>query len=111
MTTKKQKGKNMVENKKYPFVMIEIATDTDKGSETYKEKYVHIQYANLMTISKSLDLDLSNIPDHLKSYKEVSEFGAIAKTLTELLIDSNAPTLIDFLSLHQFPRHNLQIPL
>ena len=65
----------------------------------YKEKYVHIQYANLMTISKSLDLDLSNIPDHLKSYKEVSEFGAIAKTLTELLIDSNAPTLIDFLSL------------
>ena len=42
MTTKKQKGKNMVENKKYPFVMIEITTDTDKGSETYKEKYVHV---------------------------------------------------------------------
>ena len=32
----------MIENKTYPFVMIEIATDTDKGSEHYKEKYVHV---------------------------------------------------------------------
>ena len=72
----------------------------------YKEKYVDIQYANLMTISKSLDLDLSDSSEHiditkkhLKNYEEVFEFGTIAKTLTEVLIDSNAPTLIDFLSL------------
>ena len=32
----------MIENKKYPFVMIEVQTDTDKSSETYKEKYVHV---------------------------------------------------------------------
>tara|TARA_R110000764_G_scaffold121879_1_gene209502 strand:+ start:195 stop:464 length:270 start_codon:yes stop_codon:yes gene_type:complete len=32
----------MIENKTYPFVMIEVQTDTDKSSETYKEKYVHV---------------------------------------------------------------------
>ena len=32
----------MIENKKYPFVMIEVQMDTDKSSETYKEKYVHV---------------------------------------------------------------------
>lgn len=72
----------------------------------YKEKYVDIQYANLMTISKSLDLDLKNSKHHidtgkkhLKKYEEVFEFGSIAKTLTSILTYSNAPNLIDFLSI------------
>ena len=30
----------MKEEKKYPFLMIEIWTDPDKTSDTYQEKYV-----------------------------------------------------------------------
>ncbi len=29
-------------DKEYPFIMIEIQTDVDKGSDTYREKYVHV---------------------------------------------------------------------
>ena len=72
----------------------------------YKEKYVDIEYANLMTVSKSLDLDLSSASNHIErgkkhldNYEDVFEFGAVAKTLTKLLEDASAPILIDFLSL------------
>ena len=83
------------------FIFCNACVDFD-----YKKKYVDIQYANLMTISKNLHLDLNNSSDHinlakknLKKYEEVFEFGSVAKTLTELLTDSNAPKLIDFLSI------------
>ena len=32
----------MKEEKKYPFIMMEIWTDQDKRSETYQEKYVTV---------------------------------------------------------------------
>jgi hypothetical protein len=31
-----------MKEEKYPFLMIEIGTDTDKTSETYKEKYITV---------------------------------------------------------------------
>lgn len=72
----------------------------------YDQKYVDIQYANLMSISKNLDLDLEDKQAHIEKGKQflnenenVFEFGAVAKPLTELLDASEAPSLIDFLSL------------
>ena len=72
----------------------------------YDQKYVKMQYANLMTISNNLDLDLEDKQAHIQKGKNsldknenVFEFGAVAKPLTELLEASEAPRLIDFLSL------------
>jgi len=72
----------------------------------YKEKYVDIKYANLMSISENLDLDLTDKDKHIKSaenflsnHEEVFSFGAVASTLNSILIKSNAPRQIDFLSL------------
>ena len=37
-----RRGVSMKEEKKYPFIMMEICTDQDKRSETYREKYVTV---------------------------------------------------------------------
>jgi FkbM family methyltransferase len=75
-------------------------------SYDYKEKYVDIRYANLMSISQNLELDLndkdahiSNGEKNLSNSEEVFSFGAVAATLNSLLKKSNAPKEIDFLSL------------
>jgi FkbM family methyltransferase len=71
----------------------------------YKEKFVEIQYANLMSISRSLELDLTNVDQHIedsgitKKNAGTFTFGAVAKTLNLILQESNAPRFIDFLSL------------
>jgi len=72
----------------------------------YKEKYVDIKYANLMTVSQNLSLDLENFEEHVQigaqflgRNENVFEFGSVAKTLTSILEDSNSPNVIDFLSL------------
>lgn len=72
----------------------------------YKEKYVDIKYANLMSISENLELDLDDKDEHIQNGKEflsrnedVFSFGATAATLTSILEKSNAPKEIDFLSL------------
>jgi len=72
----------------------------------YKDKYVDIRYANLMSISESLKLDLRDKDAHiqrgknfLSSNEDVFSFGAVAETLTAILKKSNAPKEIDFLSL------------
>lgn len=72
----------------------------------YKDKYVDIRYANLMSISENLDLDLEDKEEHLlsgkkhlSSYEDIFSFGAVAATLTSILEKSNAPKVIDFLSL------------
>ena len=72
----------------------------------YKDKYVDIKYANLMSISENLELDLDDKDAHIKSGEKflsvnegVFSFGAVAETLTSLLKKSNAPKEIDFLSL------------
>lgn len=72
----------------------------------YKEKYVDIKYANLMSISNNLDLDLEDKNIHIKNAKKFLKneeiffsFGAEARTLTELLVEAKAPKCVDFLSL------------
>jgi FkbM family methyltransferase len=72
----------------------------------YKEKYVDIKYANLMSISENLELDLEDKDAHIQASKkflsaneDVFSFGAVAATLTSILKKSNAPKEIDFLSL------------
>ena len=72
----------------------------------YKDKYVPIKYSNLMSISNGLETDLINKEEHFNSSlkfldknEKIIEFGAVAKTLTEILQQSNAPKNIDFFSL------------
>jgi len=71
----------------------------------YKEKYVDMKYANLMSISDNLNLQLNkerhikNAKKHLKNNEVVISFGAKARTLNEILEESKAPKMIDFLSL------------
>lgn len=72
----------------------------------YKEKYVDIRYADLMSISEKLDLDIfdqhshmENARKHLAKNEEIVCFGALAATLDSLLKRSKAPREIDFMSL------------
>lgn len=72
----------------------------------YDREFVRIAYSNLMSTPVSLE---SDIPDpraqaklggqFLSNDETVFEFGALARTLNSLLLDANAPKLIDFLSL------------
>jgi len=72
----------------------------------YVDKYVDIKYANLMSISNNLDLDLSNkklhiekAKKHLRNNEIVFSFGAKSRTLNDILDEAKAPLNIDFLSL------------
>ena len=75
----------------------------------YKEKFVEVIYSDLLTAPINLETDLLNISDHAQVGKEfflpeddkknTYTFGAPATTLNQLLINSKAPNLIDFLSL------------
>lgn len=72
----------------------------------YTEKYVDIEYANLMSTSKSLPTDIEDIDafrksgkSHLNEFARSLQFGANARTLTSILDESNAPNMIDLLSL------------
>lgn len=72
----------------------------------YKEKYVDIKYADMMSISENLDLDIVDKDAHidggkahLKENETVFTFGAAAITLNSLLEKAAAPKVIDFLSL------------
>ena len=86
----KRRGKN---NDCYPYACVPFE---------YKEKYVDMLYSDSTTISDSLDLDIDNREIHIASVPDGEKnfmFGAKAKTLHSLLVKSNAPQLIDFLSL------------
>jgi FkbM family methyltransferase len=72
----------------------------------YKEKYVDIDYANLMSTSTSLSSDIDDIEafhksgkKDLKGFAKTLRFGAEARTLTSILDASKSPLIIDFLSL------------
>lgn len=72
----------------------------------YAQKYVDIAYANLMSVSESLAIDLDSTDDHLKSGQQhlpqgedVFRFGALAAPLSALLDTAHAPKVIDLLSL------------
>lgn len=72
----------------------------------YGQEFVRIAYSNLMSTPVSLESDIHDPRAHaelgdqfLRGGETVFEFGAIARTLNSLLLDANAPKLIDFLSL------------
>ena len=72
----------------------------------YKEKFVELTYSNLMTTATDLENDLINPLEHAKKglkYIPNKEnnytFGSPAATLNSILIKSDAPRKIDFLSL------------
>ena len=72
----------------------------------YREEFVRIAYSNLMSTSLGLPTDISDGKGHARSGRrflapgeDVFEFGAVAKTLNDLLVQSGAPKTIDFLSL------------
>ncbi|NBY42306.1 MAG: FkbM family methyltransferase, partial [Verrucomicrobia bacterium] len=72
----------------------------------YTEKFVEIVYSNLMSTPAGLE---SDIPDSKKNANAGLRFlnpghvnfsfGAVARTLNSILIESDAPRLIDLLSL------------
>lgn len=72
----------------------------------YQQEFVKLAYANLMSTPLGLESDLSDPLAHaasgtrfLPKGETVVEFGAVAKPLNSLLIDAEAPSRIDFLSL------------
>jgi len=72
----------------------------------YDAEFVRMTYANLMTVSSSLETDLGDSAAHielgmqfLRDDRESVVFGATARTLQALLDDHGAPAVIDLLSL------------
>lgn len=72
----------------------------------YDEKFVEIDYANLMSISVSLNSDIGDVEafrhsreSHQDDSARRFQFGANARTLTSVLDASGSPNNIDFMSL------------
>ena len=72
----------------------------------YKNKFVEIIYSNLMSSPINLRSDIQNPEKHAYSGKKfldsndsIFKFAAIASTLNDIMIKSNSPNKIDFLSL------------
>ena len=72
----------------------------------YKEKFVEIIYSNLMSAPVGLESDIDNPLKHasegkqfMQPFEENVSFGAVAKTLNQILIEAEAPNVIDLLSL------------
>ena len=71
----------------------------------YDRKYVDISYGDLMTISESIDLEIPNGQQfyekrnmHIDRHHTFLKFGSIAATLDSILNKSEAPKVIDLLS-------------
>ena len=72
----------------------------------YTDRFVEIAFSNLMSSPLGLESDILDPVSHAKSgtvflskAEKVFNFGAIAKTLNQILIESDAPLRIDLLSL------------
>lgn len=72
----------------------------------YKEEFVKILYSNSMSVSLNVETDIGDPAAHaemgrqfLKQGETIFSFGATARPLNSILIEANAPSLIDFLSL------------
>ncbi len=72
----------------------------------YDQEFVRIAYSNLMSTPVNLQSDIRDPMAHarlgerfLRDQEMVFEFGAVARTLNDLLIEAQAPATIDFLSL------------
>ncbi|WP_425083226.1 FkbM family methyltransferase [Ruegeria profundi] len=72
----------------------------------FPDKFVEMAYANLMTVPVGMELDLPDpnahllaAQQHMRETERTFTFGAAAKPLNDILVDSNAPSRINFLSL------------
>jgi FkbM family methyltransferase len=72
----------------------------------YKEKFVEIIYSNLMSTPLGLESDIDNKAEHAAKGKQFLNntddnfrFGALARPLNDLIVESNAPKIMDLLSL------------
>ncbi len=72
----------------------------------YKEKFVEIIYSNLMSTPLGLESDIDNQAEHaaigkqfLNNTDDNFRFGALARPLNDLIVESNAPKIMDLLSL------------
>lgn len=72
----------------------------------HPDEFVRMTYANLMSISRSLETDLPDVDQHvrdgtrfLRDDREVVDFGAVARPLSDILREAGSPTKIDLLSL------------
>ncbi|CUH48255.1 FkbM family methyltransferase [Ruegeria atlantica] len=72
----------------------------------FPDRLIEMVYANLMSVSVGQELDLADRSEHLKNAQlhmketEVSfSFGAVARPLNEILIEAEAPSRVNLLSL------------
>jgi len=72
----------------------------------FDREFVRIAYSNLMSTPIGLASDIADPMAHarlgsqfLGQGEDVFEYGAVARTLNDLLIESGAPARVDFLSL------------
>lgn len=72
----------------------------------YKENFVEIIYSNLMSTPLGLESDIDNQVEHaaigkqfLNNTEDNFRFGALARPLNDLIVESNAPRIMDLLSL------------
>jgi FkbM family methyltransferase len=72
----------------------------------YKEEFVKMVYCDLMSVPVNLESDIDSAAAHaergqqfLRPNERIFTFGAAAATLNSILIDAQAPNVIDFLSL------------
>ena len=72
----------------------------------YEGEFVRMAYSNLMSTALSLDSDIEDPQAHVKLGQQflqgdevLFEYGALARRLNDLLQESHAPKVIDFLSL------------
>ena len=72
----------------------------------YDKEFVKIIYSNLMSIAPDFPSDVGDPWTHARvgrqflcPYEENFVFGAVARTLTSILIESHAPSMIDILSI------------
>jgi hypothetical protein len=70
---------------------------------SYKERFVPMVYSNLMSVAEIAGSDIRDPRAHamvgkqfLSAHEEVFTFGAEARTLNDILIDAQAPQIIDF---------------
>ena len=72
----------------------------------YQERFVEMEYANLMSVSSNLSTDLADIDAHLtRAMSHLPEdevrfvFGALARPLSDIMDEAQCPETIDLLSL------------
>lgn len=73
----------------------------------FDSRFVEIDYGNLMSLAPTLVRDIDDATAHIQTSRQFEgvalptsvKFGAVARTLTDCLLEANAPPLIDFLSL------------